>query len=265
MQGYTRRQLKEDKFAQGAQGAMYWATEHRQAVVWTIVLILVIAIVLIGFLTWSSHQTDQANAALGAAMRTFTTPLRQPGTPANETQKSFNTMAERGKEAEKEFRNVADKYSMTKPGKLAGYMAGVAAMQAGDNAGAEKQLKSAADSRDQCRESFRQQNIASVEVIACHAGALLPPKGSLYHSEISCESAAMSVLASGNAALVCQDDHTHVQIVVPARSLPAECSPRMTPLVPGVTKTTPEDQKTSSFVGGRCMRFTRFGTTSPEK
>ena len=148
MQGYTRRQLKEDKFAQGAQGAMYWATEHRQAVVWTIVLILVIAIVLIGFLTWSSHQTDQANAALGAAMRTFTTPLRQPGTPANETQKSFNTMAERGKEAEKEFRNVADKYSMTKPGKLAGYMAGVAAMQAGDNAGAEKQLKSAADSRD---------------------------------------------------------------------------------------------------------------------
>jgi len=148
VQGYTRRQLKEDKFAQGAQGAMYWATEHRQAVVWTIVLILVIAIVLIGFLTWSSHQTDQANAALGAAMRTFTTPLRQPGTPASETQKSFNTMAERGKEAEKEFRNVADKYSMTKPGKLAGYMAGVAAMQAGDNAGAEKQLKSAADSRD---------------------------------------------------------------------------------------------------------------------
>src|SRR5207237_3709301 len=133
---------------QGAQGAMYWATEHRQAVVWTIVLILVIAIVLIGFLTWSRHQTDPASVALGAAMRTFTTPLRQPGTPANESMKSINTMAERGKEAEKEFRNVADKYSMTKPGKLAGYMAGVAAMQAGDNAGAEKQLKSAADSRD---------------------------------------------------------------------------------------------------------------------
>lgn len=148
MQGYTRRQLKEDKFAEGAQGAMDWANQHRQGVVWTIGLILIIAIVLVGFLTWNARQTDQANLALGAAMRTFTAPLRQPTTPANETLKTFNSIAERGKEAEKEFRDVADKYSLTKPGKLAGYMAGVAAMQAGDNAGAEKQLKSAADSRD---------------------------------------------------------------------------------------------------------------------
>ena len=148
MPGYTRRQLKEDKFAEGAQGAMDWASQHRSAVVWTIGLVLVIAIALVGFLTWNARQTEQANLALSAAMRTFTAPLRQPTNPANETLKTFNSIAERGKEAEKEFRDVADKYSLTKPGKLAGYMAGVAAMQAGDNAGAEKQLKSAADSHD---------------------------------------------------------------------------------------------------------------------
>lgn len=148
MQGYTRRQLKEDKFAETAQGAVHWASEHRPAIVWLIAILVVAAAAAIGFLAWNSRQTDQANIALGKAMRTFNAPLRPPGTPANETMQSFTSIAERGKEAEKEFKDIADKYRFTKPAKIAQYMAGAAAMQAGDNAGAEKQLKSAAETRD---------------------------------------------------------------------------------------------------------------------
>ena len=148
MQGYTRRQLKEDRFAESAQGAMSWASEHRQKLILFMGVLLVAAIAVISLFAWNSRQTDQANLALGKAMRTFTTPLRQPGTPANEAMQTFTSIAERSKAAQKEFKDVADKYSLTKPGKIAGYMAGVSAMQAGDNAAAEKQLKSSADSRD---------------------------------------------------------------------------------------------------------------------
>ena len=127
---------------------MSWATDHGRTLLFTLVGLLIIVAIVSGFLAWNSRQTDQANIALSKAMRTFTAQLRPPGTPANETMQSFTSIAERGREAEKEFKDVAAKYPYTKPAKLASYMAGAAAMQAGDNADAEKQLKSAADSRD---------------------------------------------------------------------------------------------------------------------
>ena len=41
-------------------------------------------------------------------------------------------------------------------------------------------------------------------------------KGSLNHSAISCESAAMSALPSGAVSAVCHEAQAHVQILVPA-------------------------------------------------
>jgi len=145
VQGYTRRQLKQDKFA---EGTMSWASEHQQTLIWSIGVLLIVAIAAISLFTWNSRRTDQANLVLSKAMRTFNAPLRQAGTPANDAVQTFTSIAERSKAAEKEFKDIADKYSLTKPGKVAAYMAGVAAMQAGDNAAAEKQLKSSSNSSD---------------------------------------------------------------------------------------------------------------------
>jgi len=145
---YTRRQLKEDKFAKGTQEAVHWATEHRQKVIWGIGLVVVAALGIFGYLTWNSRQTEQANVALSKALQTLSAPLRPAGSPADPTSKSFTSIAERGKEAEKELKAIADQYPHTKPGKIAKYLAGTAAIQAGDNATAEQLLKSAADDRD---------------------------------------------------------------------------------------------------------------------
>lgn len=148
MSGYTRRQLKEDKFAETAKGAAHWAEVHRQTVIWVVGVTLVAGLALAGLWTWHVHQTEQANLELGAALRTFKTPLRPPGAPADDTMPSFATIAERGKAAEKQLKSVADKFPYTSPGKIARYMEGVASMQAGDNAAAEQQLKTASDFRD---------------------------------------------------------------------------------------------------------------------
>ena len=148
MQSYTRRQLKEDKFARGAQDAVHWATAHRQKLVWTIGFLLVAAITATGIVLWMRHQTDRANLALGEALQTLNAPLRAAGVPPDPTAKSFANVVERGKEAEKELQKVASDFPHTKAGKIAAYLAGTAAIQANDNSSAEQQLKTMADSGD---------------------------------------------------------------------------------------------------------------------
>jgi hypothetical protein len=159
--GYTRRQLKEDKFAETAQGAALWATGHRSLVVWALGLIIVGVLAVAGVFTWRSRQIEQANIELAAAMRTFDAPLRPPGTPAGDTP-SFTSISERAKAAEKEFKATADKHSLVPPGKIARYLHGVALMQAGDTAAAEQELKTAAGFRDQDVATLAKMALASI-------------------------------------------------------------------------------------------------------
>ncbi|HET9182391.1 MAG TPA: tetratricopeptide repeat protein [Candidatus Angelobacter sp.] len=149
MQGYTRRQLKEDRFVETAQGAAEWTAAHRKPVIVSAVALIVVAAGTLGFVTWRTRQNEASNVALGAAMRVFDTNLRAANAPVTpENKDEFTSAAERGKAAEKQFKSVADQYAHTNAGHIARYLAGVAAMQAGDNAGAEQQLKAAADSGD---------------------------------------------------------------------------------------------------------------------
>jgi len=162
VQGYTRRQLKEDKFAQTAQGAAQWTASHQRTVIWSIVVVVVAALAAVGYMTWYGRYNQQANIALSAAMRTFNKPLRPANAPATDTNAGFGSVAERGKAAEKEFQAVADKFPYSKPGKIARYLQGVAAMEAGENSAAEQQLKTAAGFRDKDVASLAQVALANL-------------------------------------------------------------------------------------------------------
>lgn len=144
MQGYTRRQLKEDRFAETTKDAVQWTSGHRRLVLVGLILAAVAVGGYFGGTYWLDRQNEAANTALGSAMRTLNSPLRAPGMPTGVDPDTFTTTADRGKAAAKEFKAVADSYKLTKAGKLARYMEGMAAMQAGDNAAAEQALKTAA-------------------------------------------------------------------------------------------------------------------------
>jgi tetratricopeptide (TPR) repeat protein len=148
--GYTRRQLKEDKFAETAQGAARWATGHRPTVVWTVGLVLVAIMATAAVITWRSRLSEQGNTELSAAMRTFETQLTPVGTPApaGDTGPTFTSIADRAKAAGKQFQAIADKYSTVPPGKIARYLSGISLIQAGDKAAAEQELKKAANLSD---------------------------------------------------------------------------------------------------------------------
>ncbi len=164
MQGYTRRQLKEDRFAETAKDAADWASGHRRPVIWGIVAVVLVAAAVGGFFAWQSRQSEQANIELSAAMRTFAEPLRPAGAPpvAAGDEPVFSSAADRAKAAAKQFQTIAEKYPLTKPGKIARYLQGVASMQVGDNASAEKLLKDVAGSRNKDVAALAKMALASL-------------------------------------------------------------------------------------------------------
>jgi tetratricopeptide (TPR) repeat protein len=162
--GYTRRQLKEDKFAETAQGAAAWATGHRQTLIWTVSLVLVAVLLTAGVITWRNRQSDAANTELSAAMRTLDAQILPAGSPppAEDSGPTYPTIADRAKAAQKQFQAIADKYSTVAPGKIARYMSGIAFIQAGDKTSAEKELKTAAEFRDRDVAALAKMALASM-------------------------------------------------------------------------------------------------------
>ena len=107
MPGYTRRQLKEDKFAETAQGAAQWASGHRQTVLWSVGLALAAILLTAGLIAWRSRQSEQANTELSAAMRTMDAQIVPAGTPSTpDSGPTFTSIADRDKAAQKQFKVI---------------------------------------------------------------------------------------------------------------------------------------------------------------
>jgi predicted negative regulator of RcsB-dependent stress response len=147
VQSYSRRQLKQDKFVETTGRALHWTEEHRNTLIAALAVVILALGAYIGYTAWTAAQDDQASFELGNAVRTYTAAIRpageavQPDGPA----KTFASIAERSGAAMNEFQQVADKYPRTRNGHMARYLAGVAALDKGDIAAAESNLKRAAD------------------------------------------------------------------------------------------------------------------------
>ena len=146
MDTQTRHALKKDKFAQATASSVSWLSLHRVgAIQWAAGAVVLVALVFAGlwYYTWRS---DAAAGALGAALDAYNAPLAQAGLPkqANE----YDTAALRSKAANEKFLAVAQQYSWFPEGAKAHYFAGATALDLGQNAAAEAELKTAAGSRD---------------------------------------------------------------------------------------------------------------------
>ena len=146
MKTETRHALKQDKFAQAAQGGVSWVTEHRSGVLrWIITGAVVLVAVVAGLVIWNLRSSS-AQSALGAALDTYSAPLNTPGAPAQSG--SYNTAADRAKAANQQFVAVASQYGMMPEGSKAHYFAGVTYQELGQTGSAEAELKQAAGSWD---------------------------------------------------------------------------------------------------------------------
>ena len=150
MRAETRHQLKQDRFSrvtfEAAGNAAHWTEEHKAKLVVIVIAVVVIAAIAFGGWYYVNAQDEKASAELSTAVRTFETPIRPAGMPAQPGYDSFASSQERATAARKQFQAIVDKYPRTHTADMARYFVGLAASQLGDNAAAERSLQEAAGS-----------------------------------------------------------------------------------------------------------------------
>jgi tetratricopeptide (TPR) repeat protein len=146
----TRHQLKQDRFSkvtlEAAENAAHWSVEHQSKLIVATIAVVVIAAIAFGGWYYVNSQDEKASGDLATAVRTFDTPIRPAGMPAQPEYPSFASAQERATAARKQFQDIVDKYPRTHTADMARYFVGLTAQQLNDNAAAERNLQEAAGS-----------------------------------------------------------------------------------------------------------------------
>ena len=150
MRAETRRQMKQDRFSkvtlEAAENAAHWSEEHKTKLAVIVIAVAVIAAIAFGGWYYVNTQDEKASAGFSTAVRTFETPVRPAGMPAQPGVDSFASTQERDTAARKQFQAIIDQYPHTHTADLARYFVGLTSSQLGDNAAAERSLQAAAGS-----------------------------------------------------------------------------------------------------------------------
>ncbi len=142
----TRHALKKDKFAQAAASSASWISVNRDSFARWAVVAGVVLILVIGAMVYWNVRSTAADAALGAAVDVYVSPLAIPGAPPQAG--AYTTTEARAKEANREFVAIANDFSWLPQASRARYFAGVTYEELGQNGAAETNLKAAAGSWD---------------------------------------------------------------------------------------------------------------------
>jgi predicted negative regulator of RcsB-dependent stress response len=159
---YTRQELKQNKFQESAAEAVHEVVEHRNTIVTLVVAVVLVAVLASGIWWYVTSHEEQASAALGNAMLTYTAPVVAPTTaiPAGIT--AFTSDQDRLIASKKAFYDISDKYGWTHSGQYARYMAGISESEIGNFKVAEDQLRALTNIRRKDLASLAKLALASV-------------------------------------------------------------------------------------------------------
>ncbi len=140
-QHITRKELKQDEFkATLAHGAEFALSHTRM--LWMGGLAVAAVLVLVGgWRFYSDRQSEKATVAFEGARKTFEARIRTAGEPEEPGEITYVEEKNRYIDAQKKFRDVAAKYSMTPQGQMARYYAAVCTARLGQTDEALKALK----------------------------------------------------------------------------------------------------------------------------
>ncbi len=166
MRAEVRHQLKQDRFSRTtidvAERTMHWSVDHKNKLtVGAIVLVVVISAAL-GSWYYLEQQDEKASVDFGKATQVMETAVRPAGMPAQPDYPSFTSSTERATEARKEFQGIVNKYPHTRSADFSRYFLGVTAADLGDNAAAERELKTVAEYHNADLSALAKLALASV-------------------------------------------------------------------------------------------------------
>lgn len=152
MRAETRHQLKTDRFTQAtigvAEATAHWTIEHKFKLIVGVVIAAVVVGAVFGSWYYISQLDDKANLDLTKAVRTLETPIRPAGSPETPNAPSFASAQERATAVKAQLQAVIDKYPHTHTADIARYLQGTNAIELGDKAQAERELKDVASSHN---------------------------------------------------------------------------------------------------------------------
>ena len=148
MRAETRHQLKQDKFSratiQVAEKTVHWTVDHKNKLIVASVVIVALVAAALGSWYYLERQDEKASADFGKATLVLDTPVRPAGMPPQPEYPSYASSKERAADARKQFQAVIDKYPHTRAADFSHYFLGVTAASVGDNATADRELKTVA-------------------------------------------------------------------------------------------------------------------------
>ena len=133
---------------EAAEKTVHWSGEHKAKLIVAGVIVAVLAAAGLGGWYYLNKQDEKASLALSQAVRTLDTPIRPAGSPPQTEFPSFGSAKERATEAHQQFQEIADQYPHTRSGEIARYFLGLTAAELGDNAVAERDLRTVGSHND---------------------------------------------------------------------------------------------------------------------
>jgi tetratricopeptide (TPR) repeat protein len=207
----VRHQLKQDKFSRAtievAERTVHWSVEHKSKLIAAAVVLVVVISALLGSWYYIEQQDEKASVDLGKATQVLDTPIRPAGMPAQPDYPSFASATERATEARKAFQGIVDKYPHTRAADFSRYFLGVTAATLGDNATAERELKTVAGYRNRDLSALAKLSLASVyrnsgrstEAVAVYKDLINKPAATVTKGTAEIE-LAETYQATGNTA-----------------------------------------------------------------
>jgi TolA-binding protein len=207
----VRHQLKQDKFSRAtievAERTVHWSVEHKSKLIAAAVVLVVVISALLGSWYYIEQQDEKASVDLGKATQVLDTPIRPAGMPAQPDYPSFASATERATEARKAFQGIVDKYPHTRAADFSRYFLGVTAATLGDNATAERELKTVGGYRNRDLSALARLSLASVyrnsgrstEAVAVYKDLINKPAATVTKGTAEIE-LAETYQATGNTA-----------------------------------------------------------------
>jgi TolA-binding protein len=130
-----RHQLKHDKFVDNVGVLSSRARENQRLLILVAGGLLAVSAIVYGLFTYRSNRETEAQLMLGTAIETYDAPIKgEQQQKQVESGPSFKTEQERNAAAEKQFKDVQQKYSGTDAADVAGLYLGQIAVSRGDTA-----------------------------------------------------------------------------------------------------------------------------------